>query len=1024
MSAGAARRLVVCSLVVSLGCSPGAPVNADAGGCPAAQVRCAGRCVDLRLDDAHCGACGAACADGAACAGGTCVAQDCPAGRCEPGFVCERQSCVDRRCVGVSCPTPQRCAAGLCLSPSCGDTRCGPEQLCQDGRCVDARCVGVACPVGARCVAGLCAFEACRDGVRSDSETDVDCGGRCAACGEGKGCLRNADCASASCLAGRCVAGQPVDAGVDAGLDAGFDGGAAVDAGQDAGPMMDAGAPLDAGCPVTQQRCGEQCVDVLRDSRHCGACGAVCPTGRACAGGACYPTACDGLPCSADRVCLTDTCVDVACFGVTCPAQQVCAQGACLPRSCGVQTCGVTEACVGGACVDAACLGVACQGMTVCRGGLCRSESCANQLRDGLESGVDCGGPDCSRCGVDGGCVVGADCQSQVCLAQRCQAPSCADGRKNGAESDTDCGGGCAACPDRAGCADAGDCSSGVCLAQSCAAPSCGDGVRNGAEVGVDCGGGCGGCPVLTPCDAGVDCASFLCAAGRCQLSNCINGRLDVGETDVDCGGAGCPPCAGGGRCDAGVQCQSGVCGVAGRCAAPTCADGRTNGAETDVDCGGTSCAPCVAGRSCLMARDCRSSVCTSGSCSAASCTDAVRNGLETDVDCGGAQGDGGCPRCLSGQACALAADCVGAVCTANQCSAPTLFGLRPPLFVATGATPRDFVLGDLDDDGHLDVAVVSEGAANVTVSWGRGDGTFDAGTTPSMNPALGMVGLALATGDFDGDGDDDLAVARALFRGCCGYDTGALTVYLNLGARTFAAPVDTPLTGSAPSVSAAAGRLDGDARDDLVTGGASFITLDTRTWVAFGAVSGALVGARTFAGGASVALGDVNRDGRVDVVLRNGVAQLSTVLLGTGLGTFQPGSTLTVGVGVGQVRVATLHGDLHPDVVLATSSTGRLSVARGLGDGTFWAPESYAAQGVRGVGVGDLDGDGVVDLVGGGAGLSLLRGLPGAGFQPAEVSFTNLSLSRVELGDVDEDGRLDVVSLSTAGPVVLFRSP
>ena len=77
--------------------------------------------------------------------------------------------------------------------------------------------------------------------------------------------------------------------------------------------------------------------------------------------------------------------------------------------------------------------------------------------------------------------------------------PSCTDGVKNGSESDVDCGGpDCAPCADGRACGGDNDCRSRVCTGLVCQTPSCSDGFANGDETGVDCGGSC------PPCDASV----------------------------------------------------------------------------------------------------------------------------------------------------------------------------------------------------------------------------------------------------------------------------------------------------------------------------------------------------------------------------------------------------------------------------------------------------------------------------------------------------------------------------------------
>jgi hypothetical protein len=78
----------------------------------------------------------------------------------------------------------------------------------------------------------------------------------------------------------------------------------------------------------------------------------------------------------------------------------------------------------------------------------------------------------------------------------------------------------------------------------------------------------------------------------------------------------------------------------------PTCTDGLKNGSETDVDCGGSCSTKCANGKICASGSDCSSSYCgPNGLCAAApSCSDGVQNGTETGIDCGGS-----CPACPSG---------------------------------------------------------------------------------------------------------------------------------------------------------------------------------------------------------------------------------------------------------------------------------------------------------------------------------------------------------------------------------------
>lgn len=109
-------------------------------------------------------------------------------------------------------------------------------------------------------------------------------------------------------------------------------------------------------------------------------------------------------------------------------------------------------------------------------------------------SGGSCGGA-CAPCGAGSGCGIPDDCISGVCAGGLCKVAQCDDTVKNGEETGIDCGGpACPPCSDGLSCSSPNDCQSDVCLYGTCAAPTCKDGTQNGGEAGVDCGGPCGPC--------------------------------------------------------------------------------------------------------------------------------------------------------------------------------------------------------------------------------------------------------------------------------------------------------------------------------------------------------------------------------------------------------------------------------------------------------------------------------------------------------------------------------------------------
>ncbi|HET6202410.1 MAG TPA: VCBS repeat-containing protein [Planctomycetota bacterium] len=344
----------------------------------------------------------------------------------------------------------------------------------------------------------------------------------------------------------------------------------------------------------------------------------------------------------------------------------------------------------------------------------------------------------------------------------------------------------------------------------------------------------------------------------------------------------------------------------------------------------------------------------------------------------------------------------------------------------------RALALGDLDGDGDLDALVGNFGQSRLYLN--DGSGVF-ADATPQL-PAVDDSTNGLALGDLDGDGDLDALLANL----------GVPRLYLNDGSGTFAnAPSQIPAQFYGQLRAVGVGDVDGDGDLDAVLGGPGLFPPFTTPGpvVLFRNAGPALFTGVVLpfsASTSSLALGDVDGDGDLDVLVGDSGAcgefgcgsGQDSLLVNGGTGTFTNASsqfpatpTWTNAVALGDVD-----GDGDLDALLGTGYFADHASELLLNDGAGTFREatggiSTASLPVASVALGDLDGDGDLDVFTGGLGQDgYLNGVSrvllndGAGLlepgpaQPA--GFENAG--DVALGDVDGDGDLDALVPATPG--------
>ena len=337
-----------------------------------------------------------------------------------------------------------------------------------------------------------------------------------------------------------------------------------------------------------------------------------------------------------------------------------------------------------------------------------------------------------------------------------------------------------------------------------------------------------------------------------------------------------------------------------------------------------------------------------------------------------------------------------------------TVFPSTASSTISTGTTPQGLVTGDFNGDGKIDLAIANKGSGNVTILLGNGDGTFT--TAPTV--AAGAGANWIAVGDFNEDGKPDLAVANFSSTGPAG-----VTILLGNGDGTFTAGA-SPATGSGP-FSIVTADFNGDGHLDLAVSN----SVDGTVTLLLGVGNGTFTLGSTSTVGTQpqvLAPGDFNEDGILDLAVTNQTSNTVSILIGKADGTFQGQTTVAVG-GTGSpigLIEADYNADGHVDLAAVNASDVAILLGNGAGVFTLMAnPTTGTSDLIAGV-VGDYNGDGKEDLVVSDrtAGEAFL--LPGNGdgtFGAATTYTTAAGAFGVATADFNGDGALDL-AISNGG--------
>lgn len=355
------------------------------------------------------------------------------------------------------------------------------------------------------------------------------------------------------------------------------------------------------------------------------------------------------------------------------------------------------------------------------------------------------------------------------------------------------------------------------------------------------------------------------------------------------------------------------------------------------------------------------------------------------------------------------------ASCSAHPQGSKGTTGIR----IKVGTAPSAVELADLNHDGKLDAAVANSESDNVTILLGDGAGGF--------NPAAGSPFAAghepndLAIGDVNNDGNLDLAFAN--------HDTTYLTVLIGDGSGSFKPAPGSPFNvQSKPHPHGVAiADFNGDGWADLATDDWG----NNQVTVVFNDKRGAFVSPGvSFPVGKmpyqKLRAADLNKDGKGDIVTTNFEGGNVSVLLADGQGGFREaaGSPFDSNKQPFAIAIGDLNGDGNPDLAIGhysgqitDPSDDRMTILPGNGDGTFRQAWSQLVPGKAPtrVAIGDVNGDKIADAVFANYGNNSVTVVLGSRSNFTTATGWTIAVGRlptgVAIGDLNGDGKGDIVT-------------
>ncbi|CAF3940451.1 unnamed protein product [Rotaria sp. Silwood2] len=336
------------------------------------------------------------------------------------------------------------------------------------------------------------------------------------------------------------------------------------------------------------------------------------------------------------------------------------------------------------------------------------------------------------------------------------------------------------------------------------------------------------------------------------------------------------------------------------------------------------------------------------------------------------------------------------------------------PVMYSTGSlhTPFALTVADFDSDDQLDLVATNYGDGNVAIYHNFANGTFQSSKLYSTGYITGLSSIAV--GDFNNDRQVDAVVAN--------YENDNIAFFLGFGNESFGDVISYTTGLYSGPCSVAVGDFNNDGRLDIVNANNADNSIILFLHYGFGAFVNKkkMYSTASDKPSRSVAFGDFNNDTRMDLVVANYESFTITVLLGNSDGAFSNQTTYFTGPESSpySVAVGDFNNDARLDIAVANKWTFNVGIFLGHGDGTFSDQSTYPTgpnSKPTTVAVGDFNNDTRLDIVVtnyGGYSIGVLLG-NGDGTFSNQTEYQTGYYSwpwGIAVGDFNNDARLDVV--------------